>query len=65
MAEIAVVPVKELRDQILSSLPANQKAVNFLADAPADAVRLSAHTTAQSNTARRTLWLKNWLGDVP
>ncbi|XP_069798950.1 uncharacterized protein [Dendropsophus ebraccatus] len=35
-----------------------------MAEASADALRLSARSAALSNSARRTLWLRDWKGDV-
>lgn len=55
---------KTPRDQILASLPTLKKAADFLADASADTVRLSAKTAALSNATRRSVWLRSWSGDA-
>ncbi|XP_044151526.1 uncharacterized protein LOC122939522 [Bufo gargarizans] len=55
---------KTPRDQLLQAIPTMSSAVDFISDASADALRLSARAAALSNSARRSLWLKGWKGDV-
>lgn len=52
------------REQINKSFPLLFQAIGFLADSSAEAVRMAARTSALANTARRSLWLKTWSGDV-
>lgn len=55
---------KTPRETLLSSLPTLKSAANFLAEASADSLKLSAKAAALSNSARRALWIKNWQGDT-
>ncbi|XP_044152181.1 lamina-associated polypeptide 2, isoforms alpha/zeta-like [Bufo gargarizans] len=55
---------KTPRDQLLEAIPTMSSAVDFISDASADALRLSAREAALSNSARRSLWLKGRKGDV-
>ncbi|XP_069600694.1 uncharacterized protein [Ranitomeya imitator] len=52
------------REDILASLPIFQKATGFLADASAESVRVTARSSALSNSVRRALWLRSWSGDM-
>ncbi|XP_069812519.1 lamina-associated polypeptide 2, isoforms alpha/zeta-like [Dendropsophus ebraccatus] len=63
----------ELKDKVRETNP-NQdftqafstmdNAIAFMAEATADALELTARSAAFSNSARRTLWLKDWKGDT-
>ncbi|XP_069832613.1 uncharacterized protein [Dendropsophus ebraccatus] len=51
--------------KVLDDLPVISKAVDFLADASTDTIKMSARAAALSNSARRALQgLKAWKGDV-
>ncbi|XP_069804450.1 uncharacterized protein [Dendropsophus ebraccatus] len=68
--EIWVAQLKEqirsgaTTEELLSKFPIIEGSVSFMAEASADALRLSARSAALSNSARRTLWLRDWKGDV-
>ncbi|XP_069813158.1 uncharacterized protein [Dendropsophus ebraccatus] len=63
----------ELKDKVKESNP-NQdfnqafttidNAVSFISEASADALKLSARSAALSNSARRSIWVKEWKGDT-
>ncbi|XP_044136146.1 lamina-associated polypeptide 2, isoforms alpha/zeta-like [Bufo gargarizans] len=55
---------KTPRDQLLAVFPTLLKAVDFISDASADALKLNARSAALSNSARRAIWLKGWSGDT-
>ncbi|XP_069812238.1 uncharacterized protein [Dendropsophus ebraccatus] len=52
------------KEQLLASFPIIEGSLSFMAEASADALKLSARSAALSNSARRTLWLRDWKGDV-
>ncbi|XP_069829439.1 uncharacterized protein [Dendropsophus ebraccatus] len=65
--------LSELKEMISKGTPAEEllkpfdtleKAMSFVSEASADALKLSARSAAVSNSARRSLWLKEWKGDV-
>ncbi|XP_071967883.1 uncharacterized protein [Engystomops pustulosus] len=51
------------REILLETIPVLKSAAAFVADASAEGVRFSAKEGALSNSARRTLWLRQWTGD--
>lgn len=51
------------KETILASFPMLLKGVAYIADASAESVRMSARSSALTNSARRALWLKTWQGD--
>ncbi|XP_069804179.1 lamina-associated polypeptide 2, isoforms alpha/zeta-like [Dendropsophus ebraccatus] len=65
--------MSELKDKVYEGNPEQdfatafstiENAVSFISEASADALKLSARSAALSNSARRTLWLKEWKGDT-
>ncbi|XP_069810484.1 lamina-associated polypeptide 2, isoforms alpha/zeta-like [Dendropsophus ebraccatus] len=51
-------------DELLKPFETLEKAMSFVSEASADALKLSARSAAVSNSARRSMWLKEWKGDV-
>lgn len=47
---------------LFDTLPVEQKAVGYMADALAESVRTSARSLALVNLAQRALWVKTWSG---
>ncbi|XP_069837723.1 uncharacterized protein [Dendropsophus ebraccatus] len=63
----------ELKDKVRETNPSQDftqafstmdNAISFMAEASADALKLTARSAALSNSARCTLWLKDWKGDT-
>ena len=51
------------KETVLASFTTLLSGIAYLADASAESIRMSARSSALSNSARRALWLKTWQGD--
>lgn len=49
---------------LLDTLPVLQKAIEYMAEASAESIKMLARSMALVNSARRALWVKTWPGDT-